>query len=76
MLVFLSRHAALKKYSGEKVQRDLESQGTFVKAATPRVLSEEAPGAYKDIHSVDTVSHDLGIATLAVRLKPHGVTKG
>lgn len=72
----LSRNAALKKFSGEMVQRELESQGTLVKAATPRVLSEEAPGAYKDIHSVAKVSHDLGIATLVVRLKPHGVTKG
>lgn len=73
---FLSRHAALKKYWGETVKKELESQGTFVKAASKRVLSEEAPGAYKDIHSVAKVSHDLGIATLVVRLKPIGVTKG
>jgi len=73
---FLSRHAALKKYWGETVKKELEAQGTFVKAASKRVLSEEAPGAYKDIHSVAKVSHDLGIATLVVRLRPIGVTKG
>jgi len=72
----LSRQAALKKFWGETVQKELEAQGTFVKAATPRVLSEEAPGAYKDIHEVAQVSHDLGIATLVLRLKPLGVTKG
>ncbi|MHA1267181.1 MAG: RtcB family protein [Candidatus Helarchaeota archaeon] len=73
---FLSRHAALKKYWGETVKKELEAQGTFVRAASKRVLSEEAPGAYKDIHAVAKVSHDLGIATLVVRLKPIGVTKG
>ncbi len=72
----LSRHAALKKFWGETVQKELAAQGTYVKAASKRVLSEEAPGAYKDIHSVAKVSHDLGIATLVVRLKPIGVTKG
>jgi tRNA-splicing ligase RtcB len=72
----LSRQAALKKYWGETVQKEMEAQGTFVKAATPRVLSEEAPGAYKDIHEVAQVSNDLGIATFVVRLKPLGVTKG
>ncbi len=72
----LSRRAALQKYMGDTVQRELELQGTFVKAASKRVLSEEAPGAYKDIHSVAQVSHDLGIATLVARLKPIGVTKG
>ncbi len=73
---FLSRSAALKKYWGETVKKELEAQGTFVKAASKRVLSEEAPGAYKDIHSVAKVSNDLGIAMLVVRLKPIGVTKG
>jgi len=72
----LSRTAALKRFWGETVQKELEAQGTFVKAASKKVLSEEAPGAYKDIDVVAKVSNDLGIATLVARLRPLGVTKG
>jgi tRNA-splicing ligase RtcB len=72
----LSRTAALKRFWGETVQKELEAQGTFVKAASKKVLSEEAPGAYKDIDAVAKVSNDSGIATLVARLRPLGVTKG
>jgi tRNA-splicing ligase RtcB len=39
-------------------------------------VTEEAPGAYKDVDRVVEVSHQVGIATKVCRLTPIGVTKG
>ena len=72
----LSRSEAKRKYWGETVKKDLENEGTFVKSRTPVVLSEEAPGAYKNIDEVADISHKLNIATKVLRLRPIGVTKG
>lgn len=73
---FLSREAAIRKYWGSDVKRDLESKGILVRAADMRVIAEEAPGAYKDVDRVAEVSNNLGIATLVARMVPLGVTKG
>jgi len=72
----LSRAAAKRRYWGEDVKRSLENQGILVKAASIAVVSEEAPGAYKDVDRVAEVSHKLGIATKVARLVPIGVSKG
>jgi tRNA-splicing ligase RtcB len=72
----MSRSKATKKYWGSKVKEDLGSQGILVKAASMRVIAEEAPGAYKDIDQVVQVSHDLDIIEKVVRLVPVGVVKG
>lgn len=72
----LSREAAIRKYWGSDVKRDLESRGIQLRAANIRVIAEEAPGAYKDVDRVADVSDKLGIATLVARMIPIGVTKG
>jgi tRNA-splicing ligase RtcB len=72
----LSRAAAKRRYWGEEVKRNLERQGVLVRAASMAVVSEEAPGAYKDVDRVAEVSHRLGIATKVARLTPMGVSKG
>ncbi|MFX0077334.1 MAG: RtcB family protein [Candidatus Hermodarchaeota archaeon] len=72
----MSRSKATKKYWGSKVKEDLHDKGIFIKAASPKVIAEEAPGAYKDIDQVVQVSHDLGIVEKVVRLVPIGVVKG
>jgi len=72
----LSRTAAKRRYSGEEVKRNLEKQGILVRAASIAVVSEEAPGAYKDVDRVADVSHKLEIATKVARLVPIGVSKG
>jgi len=72
----MSRSKATKKYWGEQVQKDLRNEGILVKAASKKVIAEEAPGAYKDIDQVVQVSHDLGIVEKIVRLVPVGVVKG
>ncbi|MEM2905111.1 MAG: RtcB family protein [Candidatus Bathyarchaeia archaeon] len=73
---FMSRAAAKRRYWGNDVKRSLEQRGILVKAASIVVVSEEAPGAYKDVDAVAEVSHRLGIATKVARLTPIGVTKG
>ena len=55
---------------------DLISKGIYVKSMTKNGLIEETPDAYKDVDMVADVSHNVGIATKAVRLVPLGVIKG
>jgi len=72
----LSRAEATRRFWGSTVRDNLSKQGIIVKAATMRVISEEAPAAYKDVDRVVKVSHDVGIGKLVVRLKPLAVAKG
>jgi len=72
----LSRSGALKKFWGATVTDELKSKGIYIKATNPKIIAEEAPGVYKDIDAVATVSHNLGIGKKVVRLKPIAVVKG
>lgn len=72
----MSRSKALKKYRGEKISKELESRGILVRAASWRVVAEEAPLAYKNIDEVVRVSDSVGIGKLVARLRPIGVVKG
>ncbi len=72
----MSRSAAKRSYTPEGVKGTLESRGIYVKALTREGVVEETPEAYKDVDAVASVSHELGIATKVVRLRPIGVIKG
>jgi tRNA-splicing ligase RtcB len=72
----MSRHAALKQFRGEKVKKELQSKGIYVRSASWKGIAEEAPGVYKDIDEVAKVSHEAGIGNLVARLIPVGVVKG
>jgi tRNA-splicing ligase RtcB len=72
----LSRTAALKRFWGEEVKKQLESRGIIVRAAKISVIAEEAPGSYKSVDKVAEISHKAGIARKVARLVPMGVTKG
>jgi tRNA-splicing ligase RtcB len=72
----LSRTAARRRFWGSDVAKTLKNRGILVRAASMKVLAEEADSAYKDIDAVARVSNDIGIATLVARLEPKGVTKG
>ncbi|WP_309492799.1 RtcB family protein [Candidatus Hecatella orcuttiae] len=73
---FMSRSAATRKFGGPQVKEALERRSILIRAASMRVIAEEAPEAYKDVDRVAEVSHQLGIATKVVRLTPLGVVKG
>ncbi|MEM0379758.1 MAG: RtcB family protein [Desulfurococcaceae archaeon] len=71
-----SRADATRSYSPERIIDELARKGIMVKAATRRVISEEAPQAYKDVDRVALVAHKVGIGKLVVRMRPIGVVKG
>ncbi len=72
----MSRHKADKMYPAREIKDSLAKKGILIKAASLKVLAEEAPGAYKDVDQVVQVSHDLGIVEKVIRFVPIGVVKG
>lgn len=72
----ISRHAALKQWSGRKVIDDLASQGIFIRSPSTRGVAEEAPGAYKDVSAVVAVAERAGLARRVARLRPMICIKG
>jgi tRNA-splicing ligase RtcB len=72
----MSRGAAKRSSTVEKVKAELDSKGIYIKALTKNGIVEETPLAYKDVDSVVNVSDKLGIATKVAKLIPIGVIKG
>jgi len=72
----LSRRQASKQFPVQQVREKMEQRGIYLKAASRRGISEEAPGAYKNIDEVVEIAHNSGIARKVVRLRPLGVVKG
>ncbi|NIM47559.1 MAG: RNA-splicing ligase RtcB [Candidatus Aenigmarchaeota archaeon] len=72
----MSRRGALKRFRGEKVKASLAQKGILVRAASWKVIAEEAPSVYKEIDEVAKVTEDSGISKRVVRLLPLGVVKG
>ncbi len=72
----MSRAKARKIYSGEKLQKDMESRGIYVRSTSWSGLAEEAGGAYKNIDDVIEAAELAGISKRVVRLTPIGNIKG
>ena len=72
----MSRHAALKQWSGRKIQDDLRAQGIFIRSPSTRGIAEEAPGAYKDVGAVVAAAEHAGLARRVARLRPLICIKG
>jgi tRNA-splicing ligase RtcB len=72
----MSRSAAIRKFWGGKVKEDLARQGITAQSTHPKVLSEEAPQAYKDIEAVIDSVQGSGISLKVARMVPLGVAKG
>ncbi|MBR9678357.1 MAG: RtcB family protein [Nanoarchaeota archaeon] len=72
----MSRGRARHTYRGEQIKKDLAKLGIYLRAASWKVVSEEAPGSYKDLDEVVRVSHEIGIAHRVAGLRPLGVMKG
>lgn len=72
----MSRHAAMRKISGQEVVRNLKAKGILVKCHSFRGIAEEAPLAYKDIDNVVEVVHQAGLSQKVARLVPLAVIKG
>lgn len=72
----MSRTAAKRELTSAFVRKELGERGISLKAGSEKGIVEEAPEAYKDIDEVVRVSHELGIGSLVVKLKPLAVMKG
>ena len=72
----LSRHAALKQWSGRKVVDELAERGIIIMSPSMRGVAEEAPGAYKDVSSVVAAAEQAGLARRVARLRPLICIKG
>lgn len=72
----MSRKKAKSKSSGWEVREQLEESGISVRPGSVKLLSEEAPYAYKDVEVVASVCEAAGLASRVARLRPLGVVKG
>ena len=72
----LSRHAALRQWSGRKIVDDLAVQGILIKSPSTRGVAEEAPGAYKDVGAVVLAAEHAGLARRVARMRPLICIKG
>ncbi len=72
----MSRHQAKRTYRGEKLKRDMEARGIYVRSDTWGGLAEEAGAAYKNIDEVVEATELAGLSKRVVRLLPIGNIKG
>ncbi|MCX8199896.1 MAG: RtcB family protein [Candidatus Micrarchaeota archaeon] len=72
----MSRHEAIREYPVSKVKDQLSQKGIYIRSAETEVISEEAPGAYKDIDDVVGSVVGAKLARAVTRMIPHGVVKG
>jgi tRNA-splicing ligase RtcB len=72
----LSRHAALKRWSGRALIDELAAQGIIIRSPSARGVAEEAPGAYKDVGAVVAAAEHAGLARRVARLRPLICIKG
>lgn len=72
----MSRKKAKQREAGYEVRRGLEADGISVRPGSVKLLSEEAPYAYKDVDEVVDACARAGLATKVARLRPLGVVKG
>ena len=72
----MSRKEATRRNYGDNVKSKLSEKGIYVRAASMKVLAEEAPEAYKNVDDVVNVTHGAGISLKVARMTPIGVVKG
>ena len=72
----MSRHEAQRRFTGERIKKEMEHRDIELMATSWRGVAEEASGAYKNVDDVVHVSHSVGIGRLVARVIPVGVMKG
>jgi tRNA-splicing ligase RtcB len=72
----LSRHAALKQWSGRALVDELAARGVLIRSPSTRGVAEEALGAYKDVDEVVRAAERAGLARRVARLEPLICIKG
>jgi tRNA-splicing ligase RtcB len=72
----MSRHQAMRTWTGRAVIDDLAARGILVRSPSSRGVAEEAPGAYKDVSAVVDAAEATGLARKVARLSPLICVKG
>ena len=72
----MSRTEAKKQFNADKITAELEKQNIFVKAASWKGVSEEAPQVYKDVDEVIETITKAKLGRKIAKLRPLGVVKG
>jgi tRNA-splicing ligase RtcB len=72
----MSRHQALKRWTGRALVSELAQRGITIRSPSMRGVAEEAPGAYKDVSVVIDATERAGLARKVARLSPLIVIKG
>lgn len=72
----MSRHEALRHWSGRQVIDDLRSKGIIIKSPSQRGVAEEAPLAYKDVSAVVRAAENAGLVKTVAKLTPMICVKG
>ncbi|MGZ5159659.1 MAG: RtcB family protein [Burkholderiales bacterium] len=72
----MSRHQAMKTWSGRKVVDELDARGILIKSPSTRGVAEEAPDAYKDVSAVVDAADAAGLARKVARVEPLICIKG
>ena len=72
----LSRHEAINKARGRRIDQELAAAGIIARARGRTGLAEEQPDAYKDVDAVVGCVTAAGLSRKVARLRPMGVIKG
>ncbi len=72
----LSRKKAMQSFEAETIKNNLASAHIALVGDSDKGITQEAPGAYKDIDNVIAVTKNAGLAKPVLRLRPIGVIKG
>ncbi len=72
----MSRGKALNASKNRSIATELAHRGVIVMADGKKTLSEEMPGAYKDIDDVVNIVHGAGLSRKVARLRAVGCIKG
>jgi tRNA-splicing ligase RtcB len=72
----MSRHQALRHWSGRQLIDQLAAEGIIIRSPSQRGVAEEAPGAYKDVCAVVDAAHAAKLSSKVARLEPLICIKG
>lgn len=72
----MSRTQAINTWTGQSLVKELKEKGILIYGHSMKGLSEEAPGAYKDVNNVIDVVHNAKLSRKVIRMKPLVSIKG
>ena len=72
----MSRRQAYKTWRGRELVDQLADRGIIIRSPSLRGISEEAPGAYKDVSAVVNAADKAGLSKVVARLEPVVCIKG